>query len=84
MLDAPKRRTVDQIIAHLLSVKESSGVDLKIRKRRERGAMRLMFEFSVDMDQVGEMMLTGEEIAPIIQMTLAMLQTWKANQVRST
>ena len=84
MHNAPKRRTGDQIIAHLLSVKDSFGVDLKIRKRRGRGATRLVFEFSVDIDQVGKIMLTGEDIARIIQMTLAMLQTRKDSQARST
>ena len=80
MLDAPKRRTTDQIIAYLLSVREASGIDLRIRERRERGTTRFVFEFSVDAKQADELMLSSKELAPIVHMALAMIRTRKAKE----
>jgi hypothetical protein len=77
LLNEPKRRTAEQIVAHLASVKEESGLRLRVRKDRSHRVTRLVFEFSVEAAQADEIITAGQDLAPIIQMVLSMLRTRK-------
>jgi hypothetical protein len=77
LLNEPKRRTAEQIVAHLASVKEESGLKLRVRKDRSHRVTRLVFEFSVEAAQADEIITAGQDLAPIIQMVLSMLRTRK-------
>ncbi|WP_232316921.1 hypothetical protein, partial [Candidatus Burkholderia verschuerenii] len=75
LLKKPKRRSAEQIVAHLMGVKEESRLALKIRKVRSQRVTRFVFEFSVKVSEAAEIIAGGEDLAPIIKTALSMLQT---------
>lgn len=78
LLTEPKRRSADQIVAHLMSVKEESGLTLRVRKDRSQRVTRFVFEFSVEAPQADEIITAGQDLAPIVHMVLSMLRTRRA------
>jgi hypothetical protein len=83
LLSQPKRRTVEQVIAHLLKVKEESGIELKVRKDRSRRGTRFVFEFSIEARQADDIIASGEQLAPIILMVLSMIRSTRKAKERS-
>lgn len=78
LLQDSKRRSVEQIVAHLMGVKEQSGLELKVRQDRSQRVTRFVFEFSVEVAQTHEIINAGEELAGLISMVLSMLKRRRA------
>ncbi|WP_321794654.1 hypothetical protein [Caballeronia sp. J97] len=78
LLKEPKRRTAEQIVALLFGVKDDSGLTLKIRRDRSQRGARFVFEFSVDAPGVDDFIDAGEDLTPVVQMLVTMIQTRKA------
>ncbi|GJH30904.1 hypothetical protein [Caballeronia novacaledonica] len=66
MLSAPRRRTIDEIVANLLQVRPEQGVELAVR--RDHGAMVL--EFKVKLDEAEELLVGASEIAALVQVAV--------------
>lgn len=66
MLNAPRRRTIDEIVTNLLQVRPEQGVELAVR--RCKGAMVL--EFKVKLDEAEELLAGASEIAALVQVAV--------------
>lgn len=66
ILNTPRRRTTDQILAELLEVRPEQGVELAVR--REKTSM--IFEFKVALKESEELMNSTSEIAALVQVAL--------------
>ncbi|SAL51067.1 hypothetical protein AWB70_04149 [Caballeronia cordobensis] len=66
ILSAPRRRTIDEIVASLLQVRSEQGVELAVR--REKAS--IVFEFKVALDESEELMTGTSEIAALVQVAL--------------
>ncbi|VXC81849.1 conserved hypothetical protein [Burkholderia sp. 8Y] len=66
MLNAPRRRTIDEMIATLLDVRPEQGVDLAVRRKDNK----MIFEFKVDLRETDDLLLSANQIAALVQVAV--------------
>jgi len=73
MLDAPRRRSTDEIVASLLKARINGGANMTVRS----DGTQMVFVFKVPVDEPEELLFTAEELGPVIEMAIMTLRSRK-------